>query len=176
MSIYAASRDPSFDDIRVALGNLVKNFEADAATSRQQIRDLLDNDRDLFYATSIEILKSTADSRGAQYLVALLVSNGMLLQALCSAELSREEALSLGRAARRVDPMVDVALARSLADSAVGDSTIQVADPAKLMDILCEIADPGRIMPSLMRMMRHPNRHLRSKAVKMIGKGSRSVP
>ena len=52
MSIYAASRDPSFDDIRVALGNLVKNFEADAATSRQQIRDLLDNDRDLFYATS----------------------------------------------------------------------------------------------------------------------------
>ena len=83
MSIYAASRDPSFDDIRVALGNLVKNFEADAATSRQQIRDLLDNDRELFYATSVEILKSTTDSRGAQYLVALLVSNGMLLQALC---------------------------------------------------------------------------------------------
>ena len=175
MSIYAASRDPSFDDIRVALGNLVKNFEADAATSRQQIRDLLDNDRDLFYATSIEILKSTADSRGAQYLVALLVSNGMLLQALCNPELSREEALSLGRAARRVDPMVDVALARSLADSAVGDSAIHVADPAKLMDILCEIADPGRIMPSLMRMMRHPNPYLRSKAVKMIGRGSKST-
>ena len=175
VSIYAASRDPSFDDIRVALGNLVKNFEADAATSRQQIRDLLDNDRDLFYATSIEILKSTADSRGAQYLVALLVSNGMLLQALCNPELSREEALSLGRAARRVDPMVDVALARSLADSAVGDSAIHVADPAKLMDILCEIADPGRIMPSLMRMMRHPNPYLRSKAVKMIGRGSKST-
>jgi HEAT repeat protein len=175
VSIYAASRDPSFDDIRVALGNLVKNFEADAATSRQQIRDLLDNDRDLFYTTSIEILKSAADSRGAQYLVSLLVSNDMLLQALCNTELSREEALSLGRAARRVDPMVDVALARSLADSAVGDSTIQVADPAKLMDILCEIADPGRIMPSLMRMMRHPNRHLRSKAVKMIGRGSKST-
>jgi len=175
VSIYAASRDPSFDDIRVALGNLVKNFEADAATSRQQIRDLLDNDRELFYATSVEILKSTTDSRGAQYLVALLVSNGMLLQALCSPELSREEALLLGRSARRVDPMVDVALARSLADSAVGDGAIHVADPARLMDILCEIADPGRIMPSLMRMMRHPNPYLRSKAVKMIGRGSKST-
>jgi hypothetical protein len=71
--------------------------------------------------------------------------------------------------------MVDVALARSLADSAVGDGAIHVADPARLMDILCEIADPGRIMPSLMRMMRHPNPYLRSKAVKMIGRGSKST-
>jgi acylphosphatase len=71
--------------------------------------------------------------------------------------------------------MVDVALARSLADSAVGDGAIHVAEPARLMDILCEIADPGRIMPSLMRMMRHPNPYLRSKAVKMIGRGSKST-
>ena len=71
--------------------------------------------------------------------------------------------------------MVDVALARSLADSAVGDGAVHVADPARLMDILCEIADASRIMPSLMRLMRHPNPYLRSKAVKMIGRGSRST-
>jgi HEAT repeat protein len=157
------------------LGNLVKNFEADAAASRNQIRDLLDNDSELFYSTAVEILKSTGDSRGAQYLVALLVSNGMLLRALCSPDLSREEALSMGRSARRVDPMIDVTLARSLADSAVGNGAVHVADPARLMDILCEIGDAGRIMPSLMRMMRHPNPYLRSKAVKMIGRGSRST-
>jgi HEAT repeat protein len=44
-----------------------------------------------------------------------------------------------------------------------------------LMEILCEIADPARVMPSLMRLLRHPNAYLRSKAVKMIGQGSRSV-
>ena len=82
VSIYAASKDLSFDDVRAALGSLVKNFEADASASRAQIRNLLDNDRDLFYVTSIEILKTAGDSRGAQYLVALLVSNGMLLEAL----------------------------------------------------------------------------------------------
>ncbi len=174
MSIYAASKDLSFDDVRAALGSLVKNFEADASASRAQIRNLLDNDRDLFYGTSIEILKTAGDSRGAQYLVALLVSNGMLLEALCNPDLSREEALSLGRSARRVDPMVDVALARSLADSAVGGA-VHVADPARLMDILCETADSSRIMSSLMRMMRHPNPYLRSKAVKMIGRGSKST-
>ncbi len=175
MSIYAASKDQSFDDIRVALTNLITNFETDAAESRKQIRDLLDNNRELFYATSVEILKASGDSRGGQYLVALMVSTGLLLRALCDPELNRDEALRLGRAARRVDPMVEVALARSLADSAAGDGTAHVADPARLMDILCELADPSRIMPSLMRMMRHPNPNLRSKAVKMIGRGSRST-
>ncbi len=175
MSIYAAPKEPSFDDIRAALGKLVRNFEADASASRQQIRDLLDNHREIFCASSIEILKTTGDSRGAQYLVALLVANGMLLQAMCNPDLTKEEALSLGRAARRVDPMTDVTLSRSLAESGAGGGTVHIADPARLMDILCEIADPGHIMPSLMRMMRHPNTYLRSKAVKMIGRGSLSA-
>jgi HEAT repeat protein len=71
--------------------------------------------------------------------------------------------------------MVDVALARSLADSATVSGAVQIADPARLMDVLSEIGDAGRIMPSLMRMMRHPNSHLRSKAVKLIGRGSPSA-
>ncbi len=99
----------------------------------------------------------------------------MLLAALCDSNLSREEALALGRAAKRVDPMVDVSLARGLADSAIGESATIIADPARVMEILCEIGDPARIMPSLMRLLRHPNAYLRSKAVKMIGRGSRSV-
>src|SRR5258708_30112912 len=120
VSIYAASKDHSLEDVRTMLGNLVRNFEADATSSRKQIRDILDNDRDLFYTTSIGIIKATPDSRGVQYLVALLAANGVLLQALCDPGLDREEALNLGRAARRVDPMVDATLARDLADSAVG--------------------------------------------------------
>ena len=175
MPIYAASKEQSIDDIRILLANLVRNFEADPSTSRNRIRDLLDNDGELFYGTSIEILKTSGDCRGAHYLVALFVSSGLLLRALCDPALSREDALSLGRAARSVDPLVDVALARSLADNAMGSGAIQIADPARLMDILCEIADAGRIMPSLMRMMRHPNAHLRSKAVKSIGRGSLST-
>ncbi len=175
MAIYAASKEQSFDDIRILLGNLVRSFEADPSTSRDRIRDLLDNDRERFYGTSIEILKTSGDCRGAHYLVALFVSSGLLLRALYDPALSREDALSLARAAKRVDPLVDVMLARSLADSAMRSGAVQVADPSRLMDILCEIADAGRIMPSLMRMMRHPNSHLRSKAVKLIGRGSLSA-
>jgi hypothetical protein len=173
--IYAASRDRSPDDIRATLYNLVRNFEADAAGSRKQIRDLMDNDRDLFFAGAMEIMKSAGDSRGGQFVVALLAANGMLLKALCDSTLNREEAFALGRAAKRVDHMVDSALARGLADSAIGDSAVAISDPARLMEIICEIADPARVMPSLMRLLRHPNAYVRSKAVKMIGRGSRSV-
>src|SRR5260370_4136554 len=135
----------------------------------------MDNDRDVLFSSAMEIMKSAGDSRGGQFVVALLTANGMLLQALCDSTLSREEALALGRAAKRVDPMVDSALARGLADSAIGDSAVVISDPARLMEIICEIADPARVMPSLMRLLRHPNAYLRSKAVKMIGRGSRSV-
>ena len=166
MPIYAASKEQSFDDIRILLANLVRSFEADPSTSRSRIRDVLDNDRELFYGTSIEIVKTSGDCRGAHYLVALFASSGLLLRALCDPALSREEAVSLGRSAKRVDPLADVVLARSLADSAMESGAVQVADPSRLMDILCEIADAGRIMPSLMRMLRHPNPNLRSKAVK----------
>src|ERR1022692_1037912 len=142
VAIYAAAKEQSFDDIRILLANLVRSFEADPSTNRNRIRDVLDNDRERFYGTSIEILKTSGDCRGAHYLVALFVSSGLLLRALCDPALSREDALSLGRAAKRVDPLADVVLARHLADSAMGSGPVQIADPARLMDILCEIADP----------------------------------
>lgn len=179
MSSYAAPKDRSPDELRIALGNLVRNFDNDAATSRSRIRDLFESDRESFFTTSIEILKSAGDTRGGQQLVSLLVSNGMLMRALCNPDLSRDEALALGRAARRVDPMIEVVLARSLVESPGASSLtpggVQGTDPVKIMDVLCELADSGRIMPYLMRMMRHPNPHLRTKAIKMIGRGSLSA-
>ena len=66
----------------------------DAPGNRKLIRELLDNDRGLFYSSSIQILKLSTDSRGVQYLVALLVANGMLLEAICDPALSREQAFA----------------------------------------------------------------------------------
>jgi HEAT repeat protein len=172
--IYAATRDRSKEDLRAQLEELVRNFEGDAAGNRALIRDILDNDREFFYSTALGVLKTSADSRGGQYLLALLVANGLLARALCEPTLTRQEAMNLARQAVRVDPLVDAALARILADSAVGQGET-VQDPARLMEILAEIADPARVLPSLMRLLRHPNPYLRSKVVKMIGRGSRSA-
>jgi HEAT repeat protein len=172
--IYAATRDPSQSDIRVSLETLVRDFESDATAYRKLIRDIFDSDRGLFYSTAIDILKTSSDSRGAQYLIALIVADGLLLRALCEPELSRDQAIAVARAAVRVDPMADAMLARALADSVVGNSEA-IADPARIMEVLSEIADSNRVLPSLMRLLRNSNPYLRSKVVKLIGKGSRSV-
>src|SRR5205085_1468063 len=49
-----------------------------------------------------------------------------------------------------------------------------VEQHARLMEILAAISDGARIFPSLVRLLRHPNPHIRSKAVLMIGRGNRS--
>jgi hypothetical protein len=172
--IYAATRDLSREDVRNALERLVRDFEADAVTNRKLIRDIFDSDQELFYEGALDILKTSSDSRGSQHLVALLVANGMLARALCEPSLSRDQALSLARSAVRVDPMADATLARKLADSAVGQGEA-ITDPARIMEILAEIADPTRVSASLMRLLRHSNPYLRSKVVKMIGKGNGSA-
>ncbi|MEO8368561.1 MAG: HEAT repeat domain-containing protein [Candidatus Solibacter sp.] len=175
MAIYAGSKDLSADEVREALAGLVRTFEADATSKRKQIKDLFDNNQEPFCSAAIALINDPGESRGVQYLVSVLTGNGMLLRALGNSELSRDEAVTLARSARRSDPLVEVAIARSLADSALGSGQIPVEDAARLLDVLAEIADAGRIVPSLMRLMRHPDAYLRSKAVKMIGRSSHSA-
>jgi HEAT repeat protein len=163
-------------DWRVKLTLLVRNFDRDAAENRKLIRHLLEDDREAFYRVAVEILKNQNDSRGCHYLMTLFVAYNLLLRALCDPAMSKEQALTLARSAIRVDSMTDVSLARSLAEtSAEGETQVSSRDAGRIMEILGEISDGTRILPSLMRMLRHPNPYLRSKAVKMIGRGSRSV-
>jgi len=163
------------EDSLTMLQALVQGFERNAKENRETIRGLLDDDRQAFYSNTIEILKTGADGRGAQYLVSLLVANDLLLPALCDRAMTREQALSLARAAIRVDSAADVNLARRLADRVTGDGSIKPEDTGRLLEILGEISGGTRILPSLMRVMRHSDARLRSKVVLIVGRGIRSV-
>lgn len=168
--------DRPIDDARTILEALVRNFERDIAENRKLIREQFENDPAAFYHNSIALLGRGDESRGFQHLVLFLVSNGLLLRALCDPNLSKEEAMALGRAATRANPLADVELARGLANSAVPEGGPVAPEAApRLIEILAEISDGSRILPSLMRLMRHPNPYVRSKAVLMIGRGSHSV-
>ncbi|MDR3704083.1 MAG: HEAT repeat domain-containing protein [Candidatus Sulfopaludibacter sp.] len=164
------------DDLNASLQALVRHFDHDAAENRKLIRELLERDRDAFYSSALDILRTQSDSRGCQYLVTLFVAYDLLRRALCDPLLTRPQALTLARAAMRIDSMTDVSLAKALAES-FGDEgePIPAEHAARLMAVLSEISDGSRIQSSLMRLLRHPNPYLRSKAVKMIGRGSRSV-
>jgi len=159
-----------------ALAALVRDFDRDAAASRRRISEILQYQPEAFYETTIETLKKDADSRAAQYLVTLLISQNLLFRALCDPALDRARASALARRALRADPMVDVKLARHLADASAaesGGSETGIAE--RVMEILDEISDGKRILPSLLRMLRNDNPYLRSKAVLMIGRSGQSL-
>ncbi len=161
---------------RARLIALVRNFDRDANGSRKAIRELLESDPEAFYCGAVAILKGHDDSRASQFLIAMLVAYDLLWRALCDPAFTQAQAMELARSAASVDPMTDVALAKRLADSATSDDAgIRPDDASRVMEILSEISDGSRIQSSLMRLLRHSNPYVRSKAVKLVGRGSGSV-
>ncbi|HTX33420.1 MAG TPA: HEAT repeat domain-containing protein [Bryobacteraceae bacterium] len=158
-------------DGRTALAWLVAHFHQDPSHCRPLIREILGADRRAFLPKALEVLHEGPESRGAQYVMTLLVANDLLLPALCDPSLDREQAVALARGALRVDSMADITLAKAL----VHRNEETVAHPARLMDILDAISSGPRILPSLLRLLHHDDPHIRSKAVLMIGRGSRGV-
>jgi len=120
-------------------------------------------------------LKSETGSRAAQHLVALLTSGNLLFRALCDPALDREPAGELARQARLGDPAIDIRLARQLADFNSSDGAMAPGMAERLLEIVDQISDGNRLLPSLMRILRHDNPYLRSKAVLMIGRSGRSL-
>jgi hypothetical protein len=153
----------------------MRSFDRDASSGRL-IGELLAADRDAFCDAAVEVLKAPDESRAIQHVIGVLASNGLLLPSLCHSGLSREQALAVARIAQRAGPHVETAIAKRLADSVnPGGGGVQPKDAARLLDILSGISDGSRIQVSLLRLLRHPDARLRSKAVKMIGRGSPSA-
>ncbi len=155
------------------LETLVEEFDRDTAGVREQIRDLCERDPRAFQDAAVRVVKTSYSSRGVQYVVGLLASSDLLLVALCNPALTRDDAISLARAALNLDNTMDVRLAKTLAEKA--GAGLPAVAAARLMDVLDAVSGGNRIMPSLLRLLRQPDLQLRSKAVLMIGRASRSV-
>ena len=162
--------------MRGELEALVYYFDRDASGNGRLIRELLQADRQSFFAAAIEILRTRDESRGSQYLISVLAADELLLPALCESKLTRKQSLALAQAALQAGVMADVILAKHLTEHAgsIGGSDCP-SDIQRLMDLLTEISDGTRILPCMMTLARHPNPHLQSKAVLMIGRINRNV-
>jgi hypothetical protein len=154
------------------LESLVESFDRDAG-NRNRIRELMDGDALAFKDSAIRVLKSSSSSRGAQFVIRLLISSNLLMQILCDAALTMEEAVSLARKALQIDPLADVNLAKNLADDCATGGLVPYA--SRLMDVLGKISNGNRITPLLMPLLRNPDPQMRSKAVLLIGRGNRNV-
>jgi len=154
----------------------MRNFDRDGVTSRRLIDELLQAAPEVFRDAAVQVLRNADDSRAVQCLIGVLVAHGLLLAVLCHPALAREQVLVVARIAQRVDGTAESTIAKGLADSVISrDPDVRPKDAGRLLEVLSEISDGSRILPSLMRLLRHPDPHLRSKAVKMIGSGTRNA-
>ena len=157
------------------LAALVREFDREPLLNRGRITEFLQSEPEMFYRSAIEILKKELDSRGAQYLVSLFLQANLLFRALCDPALDRDRAIELSRHAQRGDPSVDVLLVRQLADTDLASAGLAPGMAERLLEIVDRISDGKRILPSLMRMLRHDSPFLRSKVVLMIGRAGGSI-
>jgi HEAT repeat protein len=158
--------------LQPSLETLVRNLDRDAVRSKRLIRQMLEHNPDGFLRDAVRILNTLdLESPEAQRLICLLTEHGVLLAALTDPSLPNEKALAVARFAARIDPDIDLVLARALIDNM---SASLVRRHERLMEIFTVISDRVRVSPSLVRLLRHPNPHVRSKTVLLIGRRNRS--
>jgi len=173
---YATSSGTAGDITPTGFAALVVNLSAGEAGNQEVIEDLLRNDPDLFRRGALEVLRTQEQSRGLRFLVGLLVANDLLEPLLCEGSLQVEQASAVVRMAIQLDPMVEIALARHLAEGVTaGTRPLLAANASRLLDILARVSDGTRILPSLARLLHSTDAGLRSKAALIMGRSNRSA-
>ena len=160
-----------------SLQELVDAFENSPLSVRKAMNELLARDRQQFHAAALEVLKTGQPAPGHAHLVALLIENEFLPRALGNPdEFSMEEAVALAKTVSRIDPLLDIQLARWLlqrlqtAGDVVSSQTAQ-----RILGILEQISSVSRLTPLLVQLLRTPDPTLRSKVASLMGRGTKSV-
>jgi hypothetical protein len=169
--LYAANHPPLPN-----LELLVRNLDLDTARCKRVMRQYLEDQPDAFLKNAVRLLLKQPENHGTRYILGLLAERGLLLRVLCMPGFTGEQALAMARAAIAAAPAAEAVLARGFAELLEEAGTADdLENVTRLMEILVEVCDGARIFPSMVRLLRHPNPHLRSKAVLVLGRHSRST-
>jgi hypothetical protein len=134
-----------------------------------------------FFDAALPILRTDRSTHGVQYLVTLLLTKDLMLKAISDPALfSLEEATHLAQTLIRVEPLLDIKMARSLIDVTDPNSKHELDERAasaqgtRVLEILSAISDGTRILPVLSQLLRNPNAWVRSKAALMMGRSNKN--
>ena len=151
---------------------LVKRFDHDPNAYRAAIQTSFESDRESFVRNALPLLRADASSPGYQYLLAFLIARGCAVPIVSdTALLSADQARAVARRLNSLDPLFAMKLARAL-PKASADATEGRLDPltARLVDLIVSLQDGQGILPAAAVLLRHPNRHIQSKAALIVGR------
>ena len=179
LSSHADEMAMTTDDTQVA--SVLKRAVLEFDTNRVGvlvIRKLASDAPELFAALSTELLMTASDTPGYRFLAIQLVKQPSAVDRLTDHwRFTASQAIQLARKLLKVDPTLDVRLARRLPGrngSAVSD-TLKGAAAERALDILDEISEGRRVVPLLNHLIDHPDKKISSKAALLIGRRVQNI-
>ncbi|MBL8230138.1 MAG: HEAT repeat domain-containing protein [Bryobacterales bacterium] len=159
------------------LSDLTNSFGSNPVVARRAMRELLMHSPGGFYSAALNILKSGNDGPGFDYLIGLLLENNLLTYALGDPEaFPVDVAITLAKSLSRVDPQLDAKLMRQiLKDDGTFTEGANVDRLERVLAVVDEISDGTRLVTSLMKLVRHPNPRVCSKASLMVVRAHRNA-
>ncbi|MEO7145057.1 MAG: hypothetical protein ABI165_16290, partial [Bryobacteraceae bacterium] len=159
--------------MEASLKHLIDNFSGtplEASRARREILDLLKQDRQKFSHSVVQLLKSSSDSGGYQYLCRFMVDQGLLYNLLCDpSSFTLDESVAIGHALQKMDSQADVKLARLLVGDGA-DTGLDACGEERILEICTAVSSGTRLLPILVQLLKSPNRRVRSKAALLVGR------
>jgi hypothetical protein len=155
---------------------LVKRFESDPPAYGTAMRTLFHGNWGSFLASALPLLRAPSGSLGYQYLLTLLTANGCAVPLLSDPSLlTMAQAAAVARRLGAVDPLFCTRLARALPEEP-GESCDSRLSPlvARIIELIGALQEGQQTLPVAVALLRHPNRHVRSKAALVIGQVRKS--
>lgn len=164
-----------------AIRKILAECDSHPVSGATALRSVLQRDRNRFFEAALPIIREAQDSQGLNSLLTLLLSEGMLTDALCDPSMfTLDEACAIARRLKRVDPQFDVRLLRSQLRNNGKTTALElhaIADNAtgiRMLDVLAAVSDGARILPTVAQLLNHPNSYVRSKAALLVGRSNKN--
>lgn len=161
----------SQDQLRDRLRELAQCFREDPEPVRKTLTELLVADPSGFRAAALEVLAGVSDPSPRKSLLELMLKAG-LLPACDPALIGLEDELELTRDLFELDPLLDMKLARRLSGGSSENAPVDVIQ--RVLILLNSLPENTRVLPLVVKLLRHPHPHVRSKAALVIGRVSKT--
>lgn len=161
--------------------DLVKGYAANPIGAKRGMRELLSRSPSKFYVSALQILRGGDTGEGLgpglEMVVNLLHENELLLFALTDVEsINSATAIALSHGLVRMDPHFDAKLLKHLLrDDHVTIFQVETVRMERVLEILDAVSDCTRLMPFLMKLQRHPEKRIQSKAALLTVRAHRNA-
>lgn len=148
----------------------LRSYSRSPAIAAKEIRAILEEDKEQFYACAFRLIRQFDDSAGARYLAGLMLERGLMLRAFCDPALPEQRVRGVIQALLAEDAGNDMVLVKAIVEQALSQQTSgSLRALVRVLNILEKLTDARRVVPRLLPLLRHPDLRLRSKVVRIVG-------